>query len=150
MMTDADAMQIALKNARLAANLGEVPVGAVITDDGGAIIAAAHNLTITNCDPTAHAEIVAIRSAAVAVGNYRLNGLTLYTTIEPCVMCAGSIVNARFDRLVYGAPDRRYGAVETLYQICSDTRLNHRLDIIGGILADECSSLMTEFFRAKR
>lgn len=150
MLSDLDIMRSAIDQARLAAAAGEVPVGAVIVDDKGMVIAAGHNLTITNCDPTAHAEVLAIRTAAAAIGNYRLNGLSLFTTIEPCIMCAGTIVNSRLDRVVYGATDKRYGAVETLYRICSDERLNHRPEVIGGILAEECASLMTDFFRARR
>lgn len=150
MLNDLDIMRSAIEQARLAAAAGEVPVGAVIVNEGGTVIAAEHNLTITNCDPTAHAEVLAIRTAAAAIGNYRLNGLSLFTTIEPCVMCAGTIINSRLDRVVYGATDKRYGAVETLYRICSDERLNHRPQVSGGILADECSSLMTDFFRARR
>ncbi|HMS09880.1 MAG TPA: nucleoside deaminase, partial [Pyrinomonadaceae bacterium] len=116
----------------------------------GELLAAASNRTIPDNDPTAHAEVLAIRSAAERLGNYRLTGTTLYTTIEPCAMCAGSLVNARVGRLVFGAPDERYGAVVTHFGLCDSPLLNHRLEITAGIRLDECRSLMKEFFRKKR
>ncbi|MBX3244175.1 MAG: tRNA adenosine(34) deaminase TadA [Acidobacteria bacterium] len=143
-------MNVALEAAREAADIGEVPVGACIISAEGALIATASNRTITDSDPTAHAEVLAIRAAAENIGNYRLIGTTLYTTIEPCVMCAGAIVNARISRLVYGAADPRYGAVDTHFGICSSPLLNHRLDITSGILTDRSRNLMQDFFRAKR
>lgn len=136
--------------AREAEKIGEVPVGAVIIDAEGKILAAASNRTIKNVDPTAHAEILALRIAATRLGNYRLEGTTVYTTIEPCAMCAGALVNARVARLVYGAPDERFGAVETLFRVCDHPKLNHRMQITSGVLADNCRRLMQEFFKARR
>ena len=136
--------------AREAADLGEVPVGSIVLDAEGRILAAASNRTITDNDPTAHAEILALRTAALRVGNYRLTGTTVYTTIEPCAMCAGALVNARVAHLVYGARDERFGAVETHFRICDSPELNHRIEITGGVLADNCRSLMREFFQARR
>jgi len=140
----------AIHQAREAERQGEVPVGAVVVDENGAILAAASNLTIRNLDPTAHAEIVALRIAATRMGNYRLNGATVYTTIEPCAMCAGALVNARVKRLVYGAADERFGAVETHFRICDSPALNHRIEITSGVLADKCRALMQDFFKARR
>ena len=140
----------AIHLAREAAKLNEVPVGAVVIDSGGKILAAASNRTIKNNDPTAHAEIIALRTAAIRTGNYRLTGATVYTTIEPCAMCAGALVNARVARLVYGAPDERFGAVETHFRICDSPELNHRIEITSGVLADKCRRLMQEFFRERR
>jgi len=142
-------MRSALEQARIAESLGEVPIGAVIVRDNQ-IIATGHNRRIIDSDPTAHAEIIAIRSAARVVGDWRLSGCTLYVTLEPCPMCAGAIVLARIDRLVYGASDPKAGAVETLYQICSDERLNHRVEIISGILANECAQIISKFFQRQR
>ncbi len=136
--------------ARVAADLGEVPVGSIVLDAEGRILAAASNRTITDSDPTAHAEILALRTAALRVGNYRLTGTTVYTTIEPCAMCAGALVNARVARLVYGARDERFGAVETHFRICDSPELNHRIEITGGVLAENCRSLIQEFFRVRR
>lgn len=136
--------------AREAEKVGEVPVGAVIIDVEGKILAAASNRTIKNVDPTAHAEILALRIAATRLGNYRLEGTTVYTTIEPCAMCAGALVNARVARVVYGAPDERFGAVETLFRVCDNPQLNHRMQITGGVLADNCRKIMQDFFKARR
>jgi len=136
--------------AREAEKVGEVPVGAVIIDAEGKILAAASNRTIKNIDPTAHAEILALRIAATRLGNYRLEGTTVYTTIEPCAMCAGALVNARVARVVYGAPDERFGAVETLFRVCDHPKLNHRMQVTGGILAENCRKIMQEFFKARR
>src|SRR5207248_5362608 len=124
--------------AREAAKLGEVPVGAIIIDSHGKILAAASNRTIKNIDPTAHAEILALRTAATRMSNYRLAVTTVYTTIEPCAMCAGALVNARVARLVFGAHDERFGAVETHFRICDSPDLNHQIEITAGILADNC------------
>ena len=140
----------AIYMAREAEKLHEVPVGAVIIDSDGKILAAECNRTIKNNDPTAHAEILALRTAATRTGNYRLTGTTLYSTIEPCAMCAGALVNARVTRIVYGALDERFGAVESKFRVCDSPDLNHRLEITGGVLADNCRRLMQEFFRAKR
>ena len=143
-------MSAALEEARAAAVRGEVPVGAVILSPEGEIIAVAANRTIELADPTAHAEILAIRMACEKIGNYRLTGCTLISTIEPCVMCAGAIVNARIARLIYGAKDERYGGVETLFRLCDDPRLNHRLTIESGVCEDECRKLMQDFSRERR
>jgi len=140
----------AIHVAREAEKLGEVPVGAVLVDANGGILAATSNRTIKNNDPTAHAEILALRLAALRVGNYRLTGTTMYSTIEPCAMCAGSLVNARVERLVYGAADERFGAVRTHFRICDSKKLNHRLNITGGVLEDRCRRLMQDFFKARR
>ena len=143
-------MRIALEAAREAAARNEVPVGACLVAPSGEVLSVASNLTISANDPTAHAEILAIRSAASKIGNYRLVGITLYSTIEPCVMCAGAIVNARVQRLVFGARDPRYGGVESVFRLCDSPLLNHRVEIVSGVLGEECSSLIKDFFRAKR
>jgi tRNA(adenine34) deaminase len=143
-------METALTEAAGAGSRGEVPIGACLVDDGGMVIASASNRTITDNDPTAHAEILVLRQAASALGNYRLTGTTLFTTIEPCVMCAGALVNARVKRLVFGAHDERFGAVETLFRLCDSDSLNHRIEITSGVLADECRELMQKFFRERR
>lgn len=147
---DENWMWRAIDTARKAAEKGEVPVGAIIVDAEGKILAAAGNRTITDTDPTAHAEIAAIRIAALRLGNYRLTGTTVYSTIEPCAMCAGALVNARVSRLVFGAHDERFGAVETLFDICTNPRLNHRIEVTSGVLAANCRRLMQDFFRARR
>jgi len=142
-------MHAAIAQARLAEADGDVPIGAVI-ERGGKIIAVARNRRIIDRDPTAHAEMIALRAAAQAVGDWRLTGCTLAVTLEPCCMCAGAAILARIDRLVYGAADPKAGAVTTLYQICSDDRLNHRVEVIPGVLADACGQLLTDFFRKQR
>src|SRR5688572_17375359 len=147
---DLKPMRIALDAARAAAELGEVPIGACLLDVDGQLIASASNRTITDNDPTAHAEVLVLRQAASALGNYRLTDTTVYTTIEPCVMCAGALVNARIKRLVFGAHDERFGAVETLYRLCDSDALNHRIEIVSGVLADECRALMQDFFEERR
>ncbi len=143
-------MTLALAEAESARDLNEVPIGAVIVDENGEILAAASNRTITDSDPTAHAEVLALRMAAQKLGNYRLTGCTLYTTIEPCVMCAGALVNARISRLVFGAHDERFGGVETKFRLCDSEDLNHRMEIVSRVLADESRSLMQAFFRGRR
>lgn len=143
-------MEQALVEARRAAEMGEVPVGAVIVNESGVLLAAAGNETIRRNDPTAHAETLALRAAGIEVGNYRLTGTTVYATVEPCAMCAGALVNARVARLVFGAHDERFGAVETLFKICDHPALNHRMQITPGVLAAECRVLMQDFFRARR
>jgi len=148
--TDEHWMQMAIEAANRAAENGEVPVGACIVDPTGELLAAASNQTITNSDPTAHAEILALREAGAKIVNYRLSGATAYSTIEPCAMCAGALVNARVSRLVFGAHDERFGAVETHFGLCSSDKLNHRIEIVSGVLADECLELMQQFFRARR
>lgn len=142
-------MVAALAEARRAAALGEVPVGAVVVR-GGQIIAAGYNRRLLDRDPTAHAEMLALRAAAAAVGDWRLAGCTIVVTLEPCCMCAGAIVLARVDRLVYGAADPKAGAVESLYHLCSDERLNHRPEIVAGVRSAECGELLTAFFRRQR
>jgi tRNA(adenine34) deaminase len=139
----------ALAEAAKAEALGDVPVGAVIAR-GGEVIASGYNRRAVDADPTAHAEIVAIRAAARALGDWRLDGCTLVVTLEPCCMCAGAIVLARIERLVYGAADAKAGAVETLYRICTDDRLNHRLEVVAGVRAAECGEVLTRFFRKQR
>ncbi len=148
--TDENWMRRAIHVARDAAKIGEVPVGAVIIGPDGKILAATSNRTIKNNDPTAHAEILALRTAAIRTGNYRLTGTTIYSTIEPCAMCAGALVNARVARLVYGAADERFGAVETHFRVCDSPDLNHRLEITSGILADKCRRLIQDFFKERR
>jgi len=143
-------MRIAIAEAGRARDLDEVPIGACIVDAEGNILAAASNRTITNNDPTAHAEILALRAAADKIGNYRLTGTTMYSTIEPCVMCAGALVNARVARLVFGAHDERFGGVETKFRLCDSTDLNHRIEIVSGTLANDCRELMQDFFKMKR
>ena len=143
-------MREAVAAAREAAGRGEVPVGACVVSAAGERLAVAGNRTRTDCDPTAHAEIVALREAAGRAGNYRLTGAVLYSTIEPCAMCAGALVQARVGRLVYGARDERAGAVESVFRICDASFLNHRMELTAGVLEDDCRALMQEFFRARR
>ncbi|MCA9163521.1 MAG: tRNA adenosine(34) deaminase TadA [Planctomycetales bacterium] len=142
-------MRKALAQAAAAMQHGEVPVGAVIIHEGR-LIAAAHNQRETLHDPTAHAEMLAITQAAEAVGDWRLEGCTLYVTLEPCPMCAGAILQARIPRVVYGATDPKAGAVESLFQLLEDRRLNHRAEVTSGVLAGPCGEILTEFFRAQR
>ncbi len=149
MFTDEQLMELALQQARIAGQLGDVPIGAVIAQ-GDRVLACAHNRRIIDRDPTAHAEMLAICQAAAALGDWRLSGCTLAVTLEPCCMCAGAIVLARMNRLVYGAADPKAGAVASLYQLCSDPRLNHRVEISAGLQADQCGAILTEFFRAQR
>ncbi len=142
-------MAAAIAQARAAEAMDEVPIGAVIARDGE-IIAAAGNRRYTDRDPTAHAELIAIRAAAEAIGDWRLEGCTLAVTLEPCCMCAGAIVLARIPTLVYGAADPKAGAVDTLYRLCTDERLNHIVEVVPGVRADECSEMLTAFFRRQR
>jgi tRNA(adenine34) deaminase len=142
-------MRTALAAAAQAAQIGEVPVGAVVVVRGE-VIAVAHNQRETKNDPTAHAEIVAMRAAALALGSWRLVDADLYVTMEPCPMCAGAIVNARVRRLIYGCDDPKAGAVRTLYQLLDDQRLNHRVDVVPGVLAVESSALLKSFFSRLR
>ncbi len=148
-MHDQTFMEAALEEARLAAERGEVPVGAVIVVEGQ-IVARAGNRTITESDPTAHAEIAAVREAAAKVGNHRLTGAALYATIEPCAMCAGAMIQARIARLVYGADDPKGGAVRSCFSILDHPQLNHRVDVVPGVLAEEAASLLKFFFAARR
>ena len=142
-------MRLALDAAREAQTRGEVPVGTCIVSDGK-LLSVAGNRTRTDCDPTAHAEIVALRDASRIVGNYRLIDAAVFSTIEPCAMCAGALIQARVRRLVYGASDERAGAVNTHFRICDTEFLNHRIEIVTGILENECRALMQEFFRSRR
>ncbi len=143
-------MRTAIEAARGAGKTDEVPVGACVVSAEGQVIAVAGNRTITDNDPTAHAEILAVRAASEKIGNYRLTECVVYTTIEPCVMCAGALVNARVARLVIGALDKRFGAVRSKFDLCDNETLNHRIEITTGVLENECGGLMSEFFRNKR
>jgi tRNA(adenine34) deaminase len=147
--TDEHWMRHALNLAHKAAAQGEVPVGAVIIDDN-ALLAEGWNRPIQDHDPSAHAEIVALRAAGEALENYRLVNTTLYVTIEPCTMCAGAIMHARVKRLVYGAADPKAGADASVFNLLQDSRFNHRVQVVGGVLAEECGALLSEFFRDKR
>ena len=149
-MNDSAWMQQALAQARIAAENDEVPVGAVLVDAAGDLVAAGHNQPIGACDPSAHAEIMVLRAAAQKLGNYRLTGTTLYVTLEPCVMCVGALVHARVERVVYGAAEPKTGAIESAQRLFESGEFNHRPEIVSGVLADECASLMTEFFAGKR
>jgi len=142
-------MGFALEEARMANADDEVPIGAVVVIDKQ-IVGSGHNQPIRLNDPTGHAELLAIRAAAQRIGNYRLTDSTLYVTIEPCAMCAGAIVNARIKRLVYGATESRAGAVESVFQICTSSSLNHRLEVTSGVRAEQCRELMQAFFKNKR
>jgi len=141
-------MESALAQARLALAAREVPIGAVVVA-GGRVIGEGFNQPISATDPTAHAEIVALQRAAIATGNYRLVGCTLYVTVEPCLMCVGAVFNARIDRLVYGADEPKFGAVRSVMR-AEDVRLNHRFEVVAGVREEECRALMVEFFRARR
>ena len=143
-------MEIALNEAEKAGQIGEVPVGALVVSENGEILSTAYNRPIALVDPTAHAEILAIRKAAFEIKNYRLLNTTLYATVEPCIMCMGAIVHARVSRVVYGAPDAKWGAAGSLYNYAEDNRLNHRVEIIADVHADACRRLMQDFFRTKR
>jgi tRNA(adenine34) deaminase len=142
-------MRIALEEARAAAALGEVPVGAVLVQ-GEKVIARSGNRTIRDCDPTAHAEMIVLREASRAIGNYRLAGVTLYVTIEPCSMCAGAMIQARVPRLVYGCDDPKGGAVRSCFAILSHPRVNHRVEVTSGVLATECAAILQSFFAERR
>jgi tRNA(adenine34) deaminase len=142
-------MRLALAEARAAVEHDDVPVGAIIVRDG-VVVARAHNQRELLNDPTAHAEIIALTQASAALGSWRLTACTAYVTLEPCVMCAGALVNARVSKLVYGATDPKAGATESLYHITQDERLNHQVEMVSGILADECGEILREFFRARR
>lgn len=143
-------MEQALACAREAESAGEVPVGAVITDAAGAVIARAANAPIARHDATAHAEMLALRAAGRALGNYRLPGCVLYVTLEPCAMCVGALVHARVARIVYGAPDPKTGACGSVFDLASNTQMNHRIEVTGGVLAAESAALLKQFFAARR
>ncbi|MEU0660239.1 MULTISPECIES: tRNA adenosine(34) deaminase TadA [Streptomyces] len=140
-------MRRALEEAGRAARAGDVPVGAVVLSPDGTVLATGHNEREVTGDPTAHAEVLALRRAAAAYGEWRLTGCTLVVTLEPCVMCAGALVQSRVDRLVFGAPDEKAGAVGSLWDLVRDRRLNHRPEVVRGVLAEECAALLTRFFR---
>lgn len=148
-MTNEEAMALALVEAKRALDHQDVPVGAVVIRDGE-VIASRHNERELTSDPVAHAEVLALRDAAAEVGNWRLEDCTLVVTLEPCPMCAGALVNSRLKTVVFGAHDIRGGAVGSLYNLCSDPRLNHEVEVISGIAADECGGLLTDFFTARR
>jgi len=148
--THAKFMELALNEAKKAGQIGEVPVGAILVSENGKVLSADHNQTIKLADPTAHAEILALRKAAHEINNYRLLNTTLYVTVEPCIMCMGAIVHARILRVVFGATDPKWGAAGSLYNYAEDDRLNHRVEIISDVCADDCRRLMQDFFRAKR
>ncbi len=149
MNTDVGFMEQALEQARASAVAGEVPVGAILVHEGK-IIARSGNRNIRDCDPTAHSEIVVLREASRVLGNYRLAGTALYVTVEPCSMCAGAIVQARVPRLVYGCDDPKGGAVRSCFEILTDPRLNHQVEVTVGILASECAAILQSFFAARR
>jgi tRNA(adenine34) deaminase len=148
---DESLMRDAIGLAGEAASIGEVPIGCVVFDDAaGEVIGRGYNRREADRDPTAHAEVLALRAAAARRGHWRLTGCTLVVTLEPCPMCAGAIVNARVGRVVYGCDDPKAGAARTLYRVCDDPRLNHRAAVQGGVLADECAALLRDFFKAQR
>jgi tRNA(adenine34) deaminase len=147
---DQELMREAMAQARAAEAAGEVPVGAIIVSPAGEVIARASNRVLRDSDPTAHAEIVALRSAGSILENYRLLGCTLYSTLEPCSMCAGAILHARIARLVYAAADPKAGACGSVIAVMNHPSLNHRVELVDGVLADECGKMLTDFFRAKR
>jgi len=146
---DREFMAEAMEEARLSLETGDVPVGALVVVRGG-VVARAHNRREADNDPTAHAEVLALRAAAESLGHWRLDGATVYITKEPCVMCAGAMMNARVERVVYGAHDPKYGAAWSLYNILDDERLNHRAEVTGGVMQDECLSLLRVFFEGRR
>lgn len=142
-------MRRALDQARAAAAIGEVPVGAVVYR-GDEVFAEAHNRREVDADPTAHAEMIALRAAAARLGSWRVAGCSIAVTLEPCPMCAGALVNGRVERLVYGAADPKMGCVDTLHRLCTEPRFNHRLDVVAGVLAEECGALLSDFFKSLR
>jgi tRNA(adenine34) deaminase len=148
-LTDHEFMELAVQEALQASRAGEVPVGAVLARDG-VVVARDHNCPISLNDPTAHAEILVLRAGAARMGNYRLTGCELYVTIEPCLMCAGAIVQSRISRLIFGARDDKAGAVKSIYHILEDPRLNHRVQVIEGVLGEQCQEIMQAFFSARR
>ncbi|MFZ9872926.1 MAG: tRNA adenosine(34) deaminase TadA [Steroidobacteraceae bacterium] len=149
MISDSEFMREALQLAQAAALAGEVPVGAIVVQ-GERVIGRGSNRPIGGCDPTAHAEIVALRDAAKHLGDYRLGGTTLYVTLEPCIMCAAAVVHARVDRVVFGAWDPKAGGAGSITDVFNIRELNHRVDVFGGVLAEECGALLSDFFRARR
>jgi tRNA(adenine34) deaminase len=148
-MSDEDYMRLALEQARIAGSLGEVPVGAIVVCDGE-VVGRGFNRPIAARDPTAHAEVAALRDASTRLANYRIPGCTLYVTLEPCTMCAGAIMHARISRVVFGARDPKTGAAGSVIDLFGETRLNHHAAVAGGVLADECGALLSSFFAARR
>lgn len=142
-------MGMAIEQAKVAASIGEVPVGAVLVKNG-IVIASGHNMPISQHDPSCHAEMMAIRNASRVLNNYRLPETTLYVTLEPCMMCAGAIMNARISRLVYGAPDLKTGCVDSVLNLFNEDRLNHHTKYVGGVLSESCASLLKNFFKDRR
>lgn len=143
-------MKLAIDEAEKAEAISEVPVGALVVDARGNVLSRAHNRVISDCDPSSHAEAIAIRRAALEMQNYRLLNTTVYVTIEPCIMCMGMMIHARIKRLVFGAADPKWGAAGSLYNFGDDHRLNHSVEIISGICADQCQAVITGFFRSRR
>ena len=143
-------MRLALREAAAAAEHGDVPVGAVVVDAAGEVVGSAHNRREIDADPTAHAELLALRAAATAIGSWRLEGCTLVVTLEPCTMCAGALVLARVARVVYGAADPKAGAVGSLWDVVRDRRLNHRPEVVSGVLAEECGAILRDWFVSRR
>ena len=148
--SDEKFMHLALVEAEKAGQMGEVPIGAILVSEDGRVLSSTHNRTIDLADPTAHAEILALREAALKINNYRLLNTTLYVTVEPCIMCMGAIVHARISKLVFGTGDPKWGAAGSLYNFAEDDRLNHRVAITNGVCQHECRRLMQKFFRGKR
>jgi tRNA(adenine34) deaminase len=148
-LKDEEMMELAIEEALQASREGEIPVGAVLIREGK-VLARDHNRPLSLNDPTAHAEILALREGAMRMGNYRMNGCELYVTIEPCLMCAGAILHSRISRLIFGARDERGGAVESLYQILHDQRLNHRVQVTEGVMAERCREILQDFFKVRR
>ena len=148
-MTDEDYMALAMEQARQAGAAGEVPVGALVVCDGQ-IVGRGYNQPILRSDPTAHAEVMALRDASAALANYRLPGCTLYVTLEPCAMCAGAIMHARIARVVFGARDPKTGVAGSILDLFAETRLNHHAEVVGGVLAEECGGMLSSFFAARR
>lgn len=147
---DEQMLRLALEEARLAEQAGEVPVGAVVLDAQGEIVGRGQNRVIRDHDPTAHAEIVALRAAGVALGNYRLEQCTLFATLEPCAMCAGAMIHSRIARLVYGARDLKAGAAGSVLEVLNHPRLNHQMQLTGGVLGEECGEQLRLFFQSRR
>lgn len=149
-MTDEEAMSIAIEEARAALSHDDVPVGAIVLDRSGEVLARRHNERELHNSPTGHAEVLALEDAARALGTWRLTDATLVVTLEPCVLCAGACIASRLGRLVYGATDAKAGAVGSLYNLCADPRLNHEVPVVAGVRAGECSTLLRDFFTARR
>ncbi len=143
-------MALALEEAKKAGQMDEVPIGAVLVSDSGDLLSVSHNRTIASADPTAHAEILALREGSRKLSYYRLLNTILYVTVEPCIMCMGAILHARVSKLIFGAPDPNWGAAGSVYNFANDKRFNHQPEVIGGVCRDQCAALMQEFFRSKR